>query len=259
MAVQQPPMLTSPRSPNTNQYSTPHHPEALCWHVTVGSAQGSIGWLCNPDSGASANYLIDRAGVIYELVPPTVSAWANGAVNKPDMGNPLIAGWVNAHINPNTRSISVEHERLQSANNQPGGFTEAQHHSTVALGAWLCERFGIPANRTTIFGHRSIDSVDRYYCPGLAESEWDQWVGEIAALVAGEGGGEVRVPERGTAMSYLTADGQPVTVVAWDGEATSIDGTAFIDVGVTVTNAQGEHYSRSLQNNTMQPWLKTSP
>jgi len=177
------PPMTSRPSPNKNGYATPRKPEAIVWHVTVGGAAGSLSWLTNPDSNASANYLIDRAGKIYELVPPGESAWANGAVKSPDLGNPVVAAWIKAGINPNTRTVSIECERLASANEQPGSFTEPQRKALVGLSAWLCATLGIKPDRNHIIGHRSIDSVTRLHCPGIAESEWDAWVGEIAALV----------------------------------------------------------------------------
>jgi hypothetical protein len=253
------PAMTLRPSPNKGGYSSPHRPEAICWHVTVGSAQSSLGWLTNPQSNASSNYLIARTGTIYELVPPTESAWANGAVNKPDMGNPVIAGWINAPANPNTRSVSVEHERTRSANNQPGGFTEAQHRATVRLAAWLCQEFAIPADRTHVIRHAQLDSVNRQYCPGLAEDEMQAWIGEIAALVGGgtpAGGQTVPVPAADTAVSVL-AGGVPVSVINWGGAATSIDGTAYVDIGITVSSPDGK-YSRSLINGEMQPWVKVS-
>jgi hypothetical protein len=261
MAVAKPPMNTTYRSPNRGGYSSPHRPEAIVWHVTVGGAAGSLSWLCSPASNASSNYLIDRAGTIYELVPPTESAWANGAVNKPDMGNPVIAGWINAPVNPNARSISVEHERTQSANNKPGGFTEAQHRATVNLGAWLCQEFGIPATRTNIIRHAQLDSVNRQYCPGLAEDEMIAWIGEIAALVgstAPPSNQTVPVPAPGTAASTLLPTGQSISVINWDGQAATIDGTAYVDVGLTCTNSKGEQYSRSLKNGTMGPWTRVN-
>lgn len=182
MSVVKPPMSTMP-SPNKGGYATPHKPEAICWHVTVGGAAGSLSWLTNPASNASSNYLVDRTGKIYELVPPTESAWANGQLNKPDMANPVIKGWVDGKLNPNTRTISIECERITSANEQPGGFTAPQHDSLVALSAWLCATLGIAPDRTHVIGHYQIDSVSRQHCPGLAPAEWAAWIAEIAALV----------------------------------------------------------------------------
>ena len=252
MSVPKPPMDTSHPSPNKGGYNAPHKPEALCWHVTVGGAAGSLAWLTNPASNASANYLIDRAGKIYELVPPGESAWANGQLNKPDVANPVIKGWVDNHINPNTRTISIENERTTSANEQPGGFTEAQHKSLVALSAWLCATLGIAPDRTHIIRHGQIDSVTRAHCPGLAESEMQAWVGEIAALVNGApppNGGE------GT-RQYLNDKGELVIEINMGGTATKILGVNYADIGGSVENAAGEQFDRSLTAGVFGPWVK---
>jgi len=50
----------------------------LVLHATVGSFASSIAWLCNPASKASTNYLIDRNGSIYQLVPESEAAWHAG-------------------------------------------------------------------------------------------------------------------------------------------------------------------------------------
>src|SRR5262245_9897646 len=185
MAVPAPTIDTTHPSPNKNYHNAyRHRAEALVWHVTVGGFAGSLSWLTSPASNASANYLINTNGAIYELVPPTESAWANGAVNQPDLSNPLIATWVRTPgLNINQRTVSIEVVRTQSAMNKPGGFTAAQHAALVTLSAWLCDTQAIVPDRVHIIRHAQIDSVNRQYCPGLAESEMQDWIGEIARLV----------------------------------------------------------------------------
>jgi N-acetyl-anhydromuramyl-L-alanine amidase AmpD len=50
----------------------------LVIHATVGNAASSLAWLCNPVSKASTNYLIDKSGHIYCLVPDSEAAWHAG-------------------------------------------------------------------------------------------------------------------------------------------------------------------------------------
>jgi hypothetical protein len=185
MAVPKPTINSSHQSPNRNGYGGVRRVEAIVFHVTAGGFSGSIGWLTNPAAGASSNYLIDKDGATYELVPPDQDAWANGQVDHPDTSNPAIARWLREGVNFNQRTVSIETVRETSANNQPGGFTPAQRDSLIALTAWLCERFGVTPDRTHILRHAQIDSINRPYCPGLAESELQAWVGRIAALVKG--------------------------------------------------------------------------
>lgn len=185
VAVAKPAIVRSHPSPNRGGYAGTRRVDAICWHVTAGGFAGSLGWLTNPSSGASANYLLDKDGAIYELVPPDQDAWANGAVAKPDLANPLIAKWLAEKVNFNQRTVSIEVTREESANERPGGFTEGQHRALVNLTAWLCSRFALTPDRTHIIRHAQIDSVNRPHCPGLAESEMTAWIGEIAALVNG--------------------------------------------------------------------------
>jgi hypothetical protein len=93
VALQKPPVDTSHPSPNRNGYGGTRRVDAVVWHVTAGGFPGSLGWLTNPASSASANYLLDKDGSLYELVPPDQDAWGNGAVSKPDTSNPLIPKW----------------------------------------------------------------------------------------------------------------------------------------------------------------------
>ncbi|HEX5501124.1 MAG TPA: peptidoglycan recognition family protein [Thermomicrobiales bacterium] len=176
------PAIVSNPSPNrgyNNGFT--HRPEAICWHITEGT--NSLGWLRSPQSGASANYLIDRDGTIHELVPPTESAWANGRVQQPNTRNPLIAGWRQEGCNFNQRTVSIEHEGF-SSHDKGGSLTAAQVASTVALTAWLCARFNIAPDETHIVRHADIDSVDRPNCPGFSPDERSAWIGQVARLVA---------------------------------------------------------------------------
>lgn len=177
------PTIVPKPSPNRGGYAHPHEPQCVVWHITQGT--DSLGWLRSPASKASANYLIARDGTIYELVEPTVSAWANGIADSPNLANPIVAACIKQKRNLNTVSISIEHEGFTS-NNKGGSLTPAQIAATIALTAWLCGEFGIPADRAHIFGHNQIDSVNRPYCPGFSEAEWQSWVASVAARASGE-------------------------------------------------------------------------
>lgn len=184
MALQKPPVDTSHPSPNRGYPSGVHRVDAIIWHITQGS--NSLGWLTNPASGASSNYLIARDGTIHELVPPVESAWANGRVCNPDADHnqPLITKWVAEGVNFNRRTVSIEHEGMSSLG-QGGSLTAAQIAATVRLTAWLCQTFNLTPDAQHVFGHFEIDSCDRPNCPGFSRGEWLGWVGQVAALVNG--------------------------------------------------------------------------
>jgi len=260
--AKEPTINTSHQSPNRNGYGGTRRVEAIVWHVTAGGFGGSLSWLCSTASGASSNYMIDKDGGTYELVPPDQDAWANGAVNKPDLGNPVIARWSKDGVNFNQRTISIENVRETSANNQPGGFTAAQRDSLIALTAWLCQRFNVTPDRIHILRHGQIDSVNRPYCPGLAESEMQSWVGQIAALV--KGGGQSVQDSIATGIgaqpesidASIDARGHAIVTLDFGGNATAIKGFTVVDCGVSVANAAGEIYDRSIKNTVFEPWVK---
>jgi N-acetylmuramoyl-L-alanine amidase len=253
--VSKPPMQTAPRSPNFGYHNGfTHRPEAVCWHITQG--QSSLGWLTNPASGASSNYLIDRDGTIHELVPPNQSAWANGAVNDPDLANPVIAGWEREGCNYNQRTISIENEGYTKYW-APGALTAVQTESLIALTAWLCDSLGIPPTRTCVIRHQQIDNVDRYNCPGFSEEqEMLPWIGRVADLCGGTGGDEVKEPAAGTADQYLNEHGNLIAVVNFGGTATAVLGVNYADIGGSVRNKAGEEYDISLKQGVMGQWVK---
>lgn len=251
--LQPPPMDKSHQSPNRNGYGGKRRVDAIVWHVTAGSFGSSLGWLTNPASSASANYLLDKDGSIYELVPPDQDAWANGAVNKPDTSNPLIRKWQAEGVNFNQRTVSIETAQEHSANEQPGGFTEAQHRSLVRLTAWLCQTYHLTPDRTHVFGHRSIDSVNRQHCPGLSEEEWDAWVGEIAELVGGTTPPAPPVADPGFPGALTPTGGLVI-----NGQSPPDPGTLIVVEAVEATgrNQAGEHYSIKWESHQWGPWRR---
>lgn len=179
--IPKPPMVSRP-SPNRGGYDPdedgPRVAEAITYHIATSTISSNLGWLTNPASGASCNYYIGKDGTIYELVPWQEAAWTNGKVSKPDTSNALIAKWVRNGWNPNTRTISIEHE-----GEARDTLTAAQIASNNRLTAWLSQVAGIPISRTTIIGHYQIDSVDRPYCPSFSDAEWRALVDGANALL----------------------------------------------------------------------------
>ena len=87
-------IITSHRSPNHNKIIRAV-PTKMVIHHTGGT--NSLSWLCSTKAKASANYLVEKNGTIFELVPPTMVAWHAGKA---------IAGWGNKD------TIGVEIENL---------------------------------------------------------------------------------------------------------------------------------------------------
>jgi hypothetical protein len=255
MAVQKPPCDVSHRSPNCGGYAAARKVEAFAVHCTDGT--NSLGWLTSPASQASANYLVRKDGYIYELVPPNISPWTNGDVQRPDLGNPLIAAWVKAGTNPNTRTLTCEME-CKSTYWAPGALTDKQEESLVALIAWGLDSHGLPVNDTRVIRHSQINDVTRHNCPGFSPAEFASYIARAAALVSG--GHPQPTPPPGPtppyARSFIDANGCAVTEINYGGVATSVDGYVIQDAGISVVGGGGAIYDRSVTPAGFSPWTK---
>jgi N-acetyl-anhydromuramyl-L-alanine amidase AmpD len=154
-----------------------HQVEAVCLHVTDGeTAAGALSWFADPASEVSAHYVVDRDGVIYRALPEEDTAWANGRLNRPNLANPLIAGWARDGLNPNRVTISVE---VVGRPDKP--WPAAQRRSGAWLIGDLCRRYGLPIDRTRVIAHADLDSVTRARCPGLTVGQWASLLAEASA------------------------------------------------------------------------------
>lgn len=148
---------------------------AVTWHITEGPLDATLSWLRSPASQASAHLVIARDGKIYNLVDLDRPAWAQGRVDNPDRSNPVVQQTVDAGINPNLRSLSIECVGYSSYN-RGGSLTERQAEALQRATAYLCWRFHLTCDRTHILGHYQWDSVSRHFCPGFSGDEWGVWV-----------------------------------------------------------------------------------
>jgi hypothetical protein len=139
-------------SPNYWAGRAGHEPSVIVCHGTAGSAPGCVNWLCNPQSGASAHYVVTRDGTTYQLVAEQNSSWANGIPEPPSL---YMRG-----ANPNLFSISIEAERPASDNSTP--LTEVQTQAIIRLVAGIRARWGpLP-----LVPHSTISPLSRARCPG---------------------------------------------------------------------------------------------
>jgi hypothetical protein len=88
------------------------------------------------------------------------TAWTNGSWSEPiNHRNPVIQDLLQRGISTNDVSLTIEHE-----GNPQMSLTEAQLERTVAICAWWCQQWNIPADRNHIVGHYEIGP--HKYCPG---------------------------------------------------------------------------------------------
>ena len=136
-----------------------HQIEMIVVHFTAsGSGTGVVSWFKNPQSRASAHYVLEHDGKILQLVKDGDNAWHAGLPG--DMER-------NDAIRPNPRSLGIEIVHwgpLEKRDNkycnwtgnehlgqvvEAGGkywepYTEAQYESLIELVAYLCKRYGVP-------------------------------------------------------------------------------------------------------------------
>ncbi len=151
-------------------------------HTTQGSYAGAISWFQNRSSEVSAHYVIRSSdGEVTQMVREANRAWHVGT-------------W-------NSRSIGIEHEGYVA---DPGRwYTDAMYRSSAALTRHLCNKYGIPIDRTHIIGHSEAAGAT-HTDPG---SGWD-W-NRYMALVRGE-------PERPNYDSAYVGQDVPAEMTSGD-------------------------------------------
>lgn len=154
---------------------------ALVCHIQDGYQQGTINWFTNPDSQASAHFVVGKDGSIVQMVAIEDTAWTNGYYNHPDAS----LSWLQKGVNPNQETVTVEHEGFSG-----DVLTPAQLASTIWLGNYIRQYVSfhglgdIPLNREHIIGHYQLDSVTRSGCPGPG-FPWDAYMHGLALLDRG--------------------------------------------------------------------------
>jgi N-acetylmuramoyl-L-alanine amidase len=118
-------------SPSPNFTSAADSSQYIVIHVTDGSFAGALSWLKNPESKASAHYLVRSSdGQVVQLVAEADIAWH-------------VRCW-------NPMAIGIEHEGFTSTGED---LTEEMYQSSAKLVANIAARKGIPVDSNHIIGH----------------------------------------------------------------------------------------------------------
>ncbi len=155
-------------SPNIGPRRGVCRPDMLLLHYTgMGSCQGAIEWLSNPQSQVSCHYVIDCDGRVTQLVSETMRAWHAG-----------VSYWA-GETDINSRSIGFEIHNRGHNDGYPD-FPEAQMTAVTAL-AWDCiSRWGIPAQRvlahSDVAPERKDDPGEKFDWARLASYGVGHWV-----------------------------------------------------------------------------------
>ena len=109
-------------------------------HVTQETYADTLVIFQNPQKKVSAHYVVRSAdGHIAQCVREADVAWHAG-------------NW-----DYNTRSIGIEHEGWVD---DPSYFTDELYQESARLTAAICDRYGIPKDRTHILGHAEVPGAD---------------------------------------------------------------------------------------------------
>lgn len=134
--------------------------EGVVLHVTgPGSLGGMDSWFKNPTAQVSAHFGIGKDGSVHQYVQVGDAAWHAGIINKPDLANPLIAGYVSQGINPNRCTVGIE--LLLAGPGEPLSDYPAMQESLATLLLWLHLETGVSLDRVHVVGHYQIDSINR--------------------------------------------------------------------------------------------------
>ena len=124
-------------------------------HISGAEWQSNQSWIMNPVANASYNALIKRDGKIAQFVEEHNAAYSHGKINRPNW--PLLK----SGANPNLYTLSVS--RVGSNQNL---WDAPQMDSTVRLILYWAKRYNFEPKWPYVFGHKHIDSVGRWFCPG---------------------------------------------------------------------------------------------
>ncbi len=147
-----------------------NQPIVIVDHIAEGSCAGMKSWFNNPKSYASSHFAVCRDGKVIQFIELEDASWTQGGVNAPTRYISIYGG-----INPNLRSISIEHEGKCSNNTDIRDFPK-QRASTKLLHGWIRDTVGIPLIRATVLEHADIDGVNR-------DRDWNCFVGSQDAFV----------------------------------------------------------------------------
>lgn len=126
-------------SPNQSPRPAGTRVSLIVLHSTDGNFDGAVSWLCNPQSKASAHYVVDRSGTkIVKLVPLSMQAWHAGR-----------SEW-RGQRNVNRFSIGIEMEHFDRKEE----WSTAQVETVALLCAVLCNAYCLTPD--DIVGHADV-------------------------------------------------------------------------------------------------------
>lgn len=188
------------QSPNYNAGRSSY--EFVVIHTMQGSYAGTRSWFQNPAAQVSSQYIVRSSdGQITQMVSDGDTAWHAQCYNA--------------------RSIGIEHEGY--VQDPATWYTDAMYTESAKLTRWLCDRHGIPKDRTHLIGHYEVApscNTGGHTDPGSGWN-WTRYLQLVLNQVPGSTTGVLigAIYEGGNAANRVagatvTVNGQSVTTAA---------------------------------------------
>jgi N-acetyl-anhydromuramyl-L-alanine amidase AmpD len=151
---------------------------AIVDHIMQGNIAGSEARFNNKAQQVSAHFGVGRDGRVVQWVSMNCSAWANGILEDGyDVTIPWLLECATKDINPNRRTISIEHE-----GDTGDSLTPAQYEATLELHIYIIQHWPtIKPSRKTIVPHRAISPKSKPFCPGTG-FPFDKLIAELEGI-----------------------------------------------------------------------------
>lgn len=130
-------------------------PIAVAIHIAEGTKASVVATFRDPSVEKSSHFLVCRDGSVVQFVATKDASFCTGNIDNPI--NELV---LNKPTNPNGWTISIEHEGVSTQD-----ISSAQYQTTAVIVKYCHDKWGVPMDRTHVFGHREAYSLKT--CPGL--------------------------------------------------------------------------------------------
>jgi hypothetical protein len=163
-----PERMASVATGNWSERTFDQIPVAIVFSAVESSAvEPVLAWYANPASRESVHAIVDRDGIVFQVVDPRNAAWAIDNVRNPRRDVPWLT-----RVLPECRQqggpMTVDDFVLTLAYvGTPGEPpTEGHYHGLLAMAGYWRDRFAIPINRAHLLRMSDLNSVDMKHNPG---------------------------------------------------------------------------------------------
>ena len=168
-------------------------------HITdAPTTSSTVNTFSNAGAQASAHYLVGQDGEIVQFVSEADTAWHARGANRRSVGIEHVAIKAGGADYPR-RDGSIQHFDALPP-------TDTQYCESAALVSYLCQKYGLTADRTTIIGHNEADPTTTHGACPTGNWDWDHFMRLVTEQVC------AAQPTGQSLATSLAMDGGPETV-----------------------------------------------